>query len=340
MFALKKQGFSTRGFRRRTVTTWISIVTLFAGSLAHPAVHAQSDSFPSKPIRLIVPFPPGSGTDISARYFASKLGALIKQSVLVENQPGGNGFIAINNVLSAPPDGHVVFVGGTSAFTTNLVAFKSLPYDPIKDFAPVSMLMRTPSVIVVAKDSPISSLSDLVGRAQAAPGTLNSGTGAVSYQLAAAAFYERARITLSNIPFKGASEATTAAVSSVVDVAVVDVGSALSLIRGGKLRALAVSSEARISELPDVPTYVEAGYPGYTTFNWSGAAVSSKTPAAIVERLSRWFDEVASSPETRAAMKQFASEPVPGGAAEMKRQQMTEIERWRGIAAVAGVKPQ
>lgn len=335
-----EQALLTHKASRRTVVTWISVATMLTGIWAPAAAQAQSDSFPSKPIRLIVPFPPGSGTDISARYFASKLIALTKQPVVVENQPGGNGFIAINNVLSAPADGHVILVGGTSVFTTNLVTFKSLPYDPVKDFAPVSMLMRAPSVIVVAKDSPIGSLSALVERARAAPGTLNSGTGAVSYQLAAAAFYERARVNASNIPFKGASEAVTAAVSNVVDVAVVDVGSALPLIRGGKLRALAVSSETRIAELPDVPTYIESGYPGYTTFNWSGAVVSSKTPAAVVERLSRWFDEVASNPETRVALKQFASEPVPGGAAEMKRQQMAEIERWRGVAAVAGVKPQ
>lgn len=324
----------------RNLCTTAGCAVLAMAGMFPAAAQAQPSSFPSKPIRFIVPFPPGSGSDISARFFAAQISPLAKQTVVVENRPGGNGFIAVNAVLSAPADGHTVLIGATSLFTTNLVTFKTLPYDPIKDFAPVSMLMRAPSVAVVAMDSPIDTLETLVERAREEPGKINSGTGAASYQLAAAAFYQRAQVKLTNIPFKGASEAVAAAVSNVVDVAVVDIGSALPLIRGGKLRALAISSEARNADLPDVPTYVESGYPGYTTFNWSGAAVSSKTPPAIVAQLGKWFDEVASRAETRDALKQFLSEPVPGGPAEMKRQQISEIERWRGIAAFAGVQPQ
>ena len=301
---------------------------------------AEPAAFPNRPIRFVLPFPPGSGTDISARFFAGELSQRVKQPVIVENHPGGNGFIGANIVLRAPADGYTIFVGATSVFTTNVVVFKSMPFDPVKDFAPVSMMLRSPSVLVVAADAGPSSLKAFVDRAKASPGALNAGTGAVSYQLAAAAFFQRAGVRVNNIPYKGASEVVTAAASGVVDAAIVDIGSALPLVRGGKLRALAVSSDRRVPDLPEVPTYIESGYAGYTTFNWSGAAVPAATPPAIVARLSELFDEIASSPAARSAFEKISSEPVPGGAAEMRRQVASEIERWRGIAAVAGVVPQ
>jgi tripartite-type tricarboxylate transporter receptor subunit TctC len=325
--------FLPGGLRRRSL-----IATLPLGLAAGLPAFGQP-AFPNKPIKFIAAFPPGSGTDVSARYYADKLGQLARQQVVVENQPGGNGFIAVGNVLRAPPDGYTVFIGGASHFTTNVVMFKQLPYDPVTDLIPLGLLIAGAYVLAVPASSPFRTLKDFVDAAKAAPGTLNSGTGAVSYLLSVAAFSKLAGLKLNNVPYKGSADVSAALAGSVLDVGLVDPLSSVPLAKAGKLRILAVGGEQRMPEIPDVPTFIESGYP-YTALSWAAAALAAKTPMPIVNQYREWLGQIAATDETRAFFRRVSAEPGSGGGEGMRRQIATEIERWRSVAADAGVKPE
>ncbi|MDB5873313.1 MAG: transporter substrate-binding protein [Ramlibacter sp.] len=323
------------GIRRRSL-----IATLPLGLASFAAPSFGQAAFPTKPIKFIAAFPPGSGTDVSARYYADKLGQLAKQSVVVENQPGGNGFIAIGNVLRAPPDGYTVLIGGASHFTTNVVLFKQLPYDPVNDLIPLGLLIAGAFVLAVPATSPFRTLKDFVDKAKAAPGALNSGTGAPSYLLSLAAFYKMAGIRLNSVPYKGSADVSAALAGAFVDVGLVDPLSSIPLAKAGKLRILAAGGEQRMPEIPDVPTFIESGYPGFTALSWAAAALPAKTPQSIVNQYREWLGQITATDETRAFFRRVSAEPGSGGAEGMRRQIATEIERWRSVAADAGIKPE
>ncbi|WP_444813475.1 Bug family tripartite tricarboxylate transporter substrate binding protein [Variovorax gracilis] len=290
------------------------------------------------PIRFIVPFPPGSGTDTSARYFGRKLTELTGQPVVVDNKPGANGFIAVQAVRQAPADGTTVFVGSNSTLAVNVALFKNLPYNPQVDFAPLSMMMRAPTVVVVPQQSPYKTLADLIAAAKSQPGKLNHAGGSAGYQLMNEALNERAKVDIQNIPFKGATEALTAVASGTVDLAFADITASTELIKSGKVRALAVASDRRASVLPDVPHMGEAGLPGYGAYVWVGAMVSSKTPKPQAERLANLLAQIERMPETKAFYERIGAETMSGGAEEMRKFQAEEIERWKRIAVKAKVQ--
>ena len=240
------------------------LLSTFTLALLSSATLAFAQDFPNKPIKFIVPFPPGSGTDTSARYFGKKLGDLTGQPVVVENRPGANGFIAVRALLAAPADGYTVFVGSNSTLAVNVALFKKLPYDPQVDMSPLSMMMRAPTLVVVPVNSPYKTMLELVTAARAQPGKLNYASGSAGYQLMAESLNDNAKIETHNVPFKGASEALVAVVSGTVDMAFSDITAAYELVKGGKLRALAVASDRRAPALPLVPSMAEAGVPGFT----------------------------------------------------------------------------
>jgi len=219
---------------RRHIFHALTTAALLAASLGVTAVHAQSAApaaFPSKPLRFIVPFPPGSGTDTSARYFAKKLTEVTGQSVIVDNKPGANGFIAVRAVQSAPADGYTVFVGSNSTLAVNAALFKSLPYDPVADFAPLTMMMRAASLLIVPAQSEYKTVADLVAAAKAKPGQLNYGAGSAGYQLMAEAFNDATRIQAMHVPFKGASEVVSAVTAGTVQFAFAEMTSAQEMVK-------------------------------------------------------------------------------------------------------------
>ncbi len=299
---------------------------------------AQAQDFPNRPIRFVVPFPPGSGTDTSARYFGKKLTEMTGQPVVVENKPGANGFIAVKQVLAAPPDGYTVFVGSNSTLAVNVALFRSLPYNPQTDFAPLSMMMRAPTVLAVPPQSPFRTVSDLVAAAKAAPGKLNHAGGSAGYQLMNEALKERAGIETTNVPFKGASEALTAVASGTVDLAFADITASAELIKAGKIRALAVASDRRAAALPQVPHMGEAGLPGFSAYVWVGAMVSAKTPKAETDKLASLLAQIERLPETRTFYENLGAETMNGGAEEMRKFQAAEIEQWKRLAVKANVQ--
>lgn len=323
----------------------ISRHAIVAALLALPALvslpsTALAQSYPSKPIKFIVPFPPGSGTDTSARFFGKKLSELTGQPVVVDNRAGANGFIAVQAVLSAPADGYTVFVGSNSTLAVNTALFKSLPYDPVADFAPLTMMMRSPALLIVPGNAAQKALPDLIAAARAKPTQLNYGAGSAGYQLMAELFNDAAKVQTTHVPFKGANEAVTAVASGMVDLAFAEMTSAQEMVKGGRLRALAVASDKRTVALPDVPTASEAGLPGFTAYTWVAAMVSAKTPKAETEKLAELMSRIERMPETRAFYERIGAEVMQGGPQELRAFQAQEIQLWKRVAAQAKVELQ
>lgn len=301
---------------------------------------AAADDFPSRPIRFVVPFPPGSGTDTSARYFGRKLQELTGQPVVVENKPGANGFIAVKTVLTAPADGYTVFVGSNSTLAVNVALFKSLPYDPVVDLAPLTMMMRSPALLVVPAASDYKTLAELIAGAKAKPDALNYGAGSAGYQLMAELFNDAARVQTHHVPFKGAGEAVIAVVAGTVNMAFAEITSVQELAKAGKVHALAVAADKRVPAMPGVPTASESGLPGFTAYTWVGAMVSSKTPKAETDKLAALLTRIEKMPETREFYERIGAEVMQGGPEEMRSFQATEIQLWKRIAVKANVEQQ
>jgi tripartite-type tricarboxylate transporter receptor subunit TctC len=304
------------------------------------AALAQAQDFPNKPIRFIVPFGPGSGTDTSARYFGRKLQELTGQPVVVDNKPGANGFIAVKAVLAAPADGYTVFVGSNSTLAVNVALFKSLPYDPVADLTPLTMMMRSPALLIVPGNSAHKTLPELITAAKAQPDALNYGAGSAGYQLMAELFNDAAKVQTHHVPFKGAGDAVTAVAAGTVQLAFAEMTSAQELVKGGKLRALAVAADQRVPALASVPTAIEAGLPGFTAYTWVAAAVSAKTPKPIADKLSELLTKIEQLPETREFYEKIGAQVMHGGAEEMRAFQGQEIQLWKRIAVKAKVEQQ
>ena len=326
------------GFLHGATTTLAGSALLLATAWPAGQLHAQD--FPTKAIKFIVPFPPGSGTDTSARYFGKKLSELVGQPVVVENKPGANGFIAVQYVLSAPADGYTVFIGSNSTLAVNSALFKSLPYDPTSDLAPLSMMMRSPALLIVSGESRHKTLAALISSAKAEPGKLNYGAGSAGYQLMAELFNDAAGVQTHHVPYKGASEAVLAVASGSVDLAFAEMTSAQELVKAGKLHALAVAADKRVAIMSSVPTASEAGLAGFTAYTWVGAMVSAKTPKAETDKLARLMTQIENLPETREFYERIGAEVMKGGPDEMREFQASEIQLWKRIVTKAKVPQQ
>ncbi len=301
---------------------------------------AFAQTYPSKTIKFIVPFPPGSATDTSARYFAKKLSELTSQSVVIENKPGANSFIATQAVLSAPADGYTVFIGSNSSMAVNVALLKTMPYDPVKDFSALTMLTRAPNLLIVPESSPYMTVGDLVDKAKEGPGKLNFGYGSAGYQLMAELFNQTAGVQTTGISYKGASESVNAVLTRSIDFAFVEITSAIELVKSSKVRALALSSDKRSPLLPNVPTAMESGLKGYTAYVWVCAAVSAKTPKKETATLSALLTKIENMPETKEFYEKMGAEVMRGGTQEMESFQKAEIEQWRHVVELAKIEKQ
>ena len=322
---------------RRTLISDLASFALLGFATMTPAL---AQGFPNKPIKFVVPFPPGSATDTSARYFAKKLSEMTSQPVIIDNKAGGNSFIAVRAVLAAPADGYTVFIGSNSSLAVNAALFKSLPYDPIADFSPLTMMVRAPAVLIVPGTSSHTTLPELIAAAKAKPGALNYAHGSAGYQLMAELFNESANVRTYGVPFKSATDSVVAVASETVQLAFVEITSAQELVKSGKLRALAVASANRVSALPSVPTSAEAGLPGFSAYVWVAAMVSSKTPKAETEKLAALMTKIENLPETREFYERIGGEVMRGGPEEMRAFQNAEIDLWKRIAVKAKIEQQ
>lgn len=321
--------------RRTTLATLAGAALLALGGAFTPG--AQAQDFPSKTIKFVVPFGPGSGTDTSARYFARKLQDLTGQAVAVENKPGANGFLAVRQVLAAPADGYTIFIGSNSTLAVNAALFKQLPYDPVADFAPLTMMMRSPAMLAVMPGASYQDLKGLLAYAKANPGKMNFGAGSAGYQLMGELLNDAAQIQTVHVPFKGAGETMTAVAAGTVDYAFAEVTAVQELAKGGRVKVFAVAADKRVGTSPDVPTFAEAGLPGFEAYTWVGAMVSAKTPVAETAKLAELFTTISKMDETREFYERLGATPMTGGPEQMREFQKNEIALWKRIVQQAKV---
>lgn len=306
-----------------------------AAQFAFPSVRASA--YPDRPVKIIVSLPPGSGADTTARFLAGHLRNHFGQPFVVENRPGANSFIAAKAVADAAPDGLTLFVASNTPMVTNAAAFKQLPYDPVKDFTAVAGIGRFPMIIVVPTASPYRSLDQLVGAMKASPSKLNFASGTISYQIAMAQFHELSRTTSVSVPYKGTGPAITDLVAGVCDFSIAEVSSVLPLIRGGKLRALAVAAGSRHRDLADVPTATELGHQGYEAYAWTAAFFPAKVPATTVERVSAAVRTILQSEQGAAFMQNLGGTVFDATPQQLAAFQISEIQATRRTVKSANI---
>jgi tripartite-type tricarboxylate transporter receptor subunit TctC len=319
----------------------MKLVRMLAVSLASAfalAVHAQP--YPSKPIKVVVPFTPGSATDIIARALGERLGASLGQPIVVENRPGAGGTIGAALVAQAPADGYTLLVQ-SSGHTVNPHIYASLGYDTLKDFASVTPLVTLPNVLIVSPTKGYKTVGDLVAAAKARPGALNyasAGTGSATH-MNSEKFRAAAGINAVHVPMKGTPEAITETIAGRVDWFFAPLVSAGPMIKDGKAQALAVGTSRRAANLPDVPTTVEAGVPNSDYTFWIGLFAPSKTPREIVERLHDEIVKVMGSPEMKERLATLGAEAWTMGSTQFDDYVKHELASNASIVGAAGIKP-
>jgi tripartite-type tricarboxylate transporter receptor subunit TctC len=315
---------------------------VFASTLAASAALAQSGEWPDRPLRLIVPFPAGSSTDIISRILANKLGPRLGQQIIIDNRAGASGNIGADTLAKAAPDGYTIGIATASTHAVAASLSAKLPYDPIKDFAPVGMIGSQPYVLVVYPGLPARDVKELIALAKAKPGTLNYGSAGIASlaHLATALFATMAGVTMTHVPYKASAQSVTDMITGRLDMQFATIAPSLPHIRSGQLRALAISGRTRVAALPEVPTVAEAVLPGYEAVLWVSFVMPAGTPAAIVARLNREVTDVLKSAETADALVAQGIEPEPGPPEAVTQRIRSDIEKWRGVVAKAGINAQ
>ncbi|MBT9462900.1 tripartite tricarboxylate transporter substrate binding protein [Hydrogenophaga sp.] len=325
-----------RNLNRRTLLG----VALSLAALAAGPVHAQA-AFPSKTLRIVVPFAAGGVGDLTARIVAQKLSELLAQSVVIDNRPGAGGVVAADTVARSEPDGHTMFLmSNGTAVTAGL--FKSLPFDTVKDFTPVSTLGYFDIVVVVPSDSPFKNLGELVAHAKANPGKLNVGSINIgsTQNLAAELFKSTADINVQVVPFNGSPALIGAIRGKQVDVAVEILAPVLTQIKSGAVRALAVTGEKRSIVLPEVPTAVESGVKDFVASSWNALAVPSKTPRPVVDRLQREIATALADPAVREKLRGLNIDARSSTPEQTAALLASDIRRWGAVIDRAGIPKQ
>ena len=312
---------------------------LTAAGWAAP-VSAPAQSYPERTIRMIVPFPPGGPVDVTARIVTQQLAPIIGQPVVVENRPGASGAIGGKAVATADPDGYTLLCGNISSLVVTPVANNFRDYDPGKAFAPVAKLSQNYQVLVVDPSFPARTVQELVAYARANPGKLNYGSpgpGNASH-LAAELFKQKTGTDIVHVPYKGAFDAMTGVMGGQVQMFFGDIAGTLPLVREGRLRALAWSSDVRNPELPDLPTMIESGVPDYVVLTFIGVVAPAATPAAIVSKLNGAINESLKSPEVAAAFAKLSAEVHPASAQDFGAFLARELRKWDEVVRLSGLK--
>jgi tripartite-type tricarboxylate transporter receptor subunit TctC len=273
------------------------------------AFAAFAQDWPSRPIRVIVPFAPGGATDVPARLLAPKLQEALGQPIVVENRTGAGGIIGIQAAASSPPDGYTLLVATNAELVMHPYIYAKLPYDPVKDLAPVSIMVESPLVLLTAASSPYNNVADFIAAAKAKPGTVTystAGTGSTSHVLTEM-MAQQLGISLVHVPYKGGAPASAAIASGEVNIGLLNLGSAIGLIRSGRTKALAITSPSRHADFPALPTIAESGAPGFSDGIWIAMAAPAGVPRAIIDRLSAEIEKALQAPDVRARLAQLGA---------------------------------
>jgi tripartite-type tricarboxylate transporter receptor subunit TctC len=308
------------------------------GALALPHVARAQGSWPDRAIRFVVPFPPGGNTDavgrIAAQYIQEKLG----RSVVIENRGGAGGIVGSDVVAKSAPDGYTFLVGSIGSITIS-PAIEKMPYDPLKDLAPVSILNTNPLILIGRKDLGMSTVQQLVAHAKAKPESLTYGSSGIGglMHVSALLFESRSGTRLTHVPYRGGAPAVTALLAGEVDLVFANMSDALPHLAAGNLIPLGVTTATRSAELPNVPTITEGGIPDYSTESWNGLLAPAGTPAPIVNRMSSICAEMARDPQVRSRMANFGSVAVSSTPEEYARMLRDETEQWATTLKAAGL---
>jgi tripartite-type tricarboxylate transporter receptor subunit TctC len=300
-------------------------------ALAQPA-------WPTKPIRLVVGYSPGGGNDLIARIVAAKLQDKLGQPVVVDNKPGAQSIVAAEIVAKAAPDGHTLLIAPSGPMTINPAVFSKLPYDPARDFLPISLLAEFPLLLAVGAEQPVKSVKELIEFARANPKLANYASSATPFQLAAELFNQRTGSSFQHIPYRGSGDAVQAVVAGQVLMTIADSGPMAGPMKGDKLRALAITTAKRPPAFPDVPTFAEQGIADMEIELWTGVVAPAGTPAEIVERLQDAIEDTVEMPAVRSALEAINVDPRSTNAAEFRDTIARDTARWKAVAAKANIK--
>lgn len=316
---------------------WLAALAV-AAIVPHPAF---AQAYPTRPVRIVVPFAAGSATDIIARIVAEDLRATFNQPFVVENKPGASAQIGAEAVAKAPPDGYTLFVTTNTSHSANPFLFKKLPYDPIKDFTPIANIMRIPVVIVVGPKVPVNSLNELVAYAKANPGKVSFGYGNSIGQVVGASFAKRTGIDVITVPYKSTPQAITDVLGGQISYSVADFASGQAFIKEGRLKALAVSSAKRSSIMPDLPAMAETkGLEGFDLIAWVGMLGPAGMSKDIVDKLNAAVRKALAKPEVKEKIASFAAEEAPGSAEELAAFLKDQLASWGNSVKEAGIQPE
>jgi tripartite-type tricarboxylate transporter receptor subunit TctC len=303
------------------------------------APHAVAQSYPTKPITIVVPYPPGGPTDIVARLVGQKLSERVGQQVIIDNRPGAGGNVGAALVARAAPDGYTLLLG-TTAHAINPSVFTTLNYNFVKDFSPVILLTSLPLVVVTNAALPVKNIQELIALAKSKPNQLayaSSGNGQ-STHLAAELFKTMAGVSMTHVPYKGSAPALTDLAGGQVSVMFDTMLSAMPQVKGGRLNALAVTTATRSGAAPNLPTVAESGVPGYEAVAWSGLLAPAHTPVDVVTKLNTEINAILNQPDVRKRLLNDGADPVGGSAEQFSSHVVKEVQKWASVAKASGAK--
>ncbi|SPA54674.1 tripartite tricarboxylate transporter substrate binding protein [Cupriavidus taiwanensis] len=323
----------------KPITARLLSLALLGLGISPNASHAAPAAYPDRPIRLVVPYPAGGAADTVARTLAAPLGAKLGQTIVVDNRPGASGVIGAGAVAKAAPDGYTLLLDAT-AHSVNPSLQARLPYDTVKDFAPISLVVLVPNLLVVPPDSPFKSPKDIVNAAKAKPGKLtyaSAGPGTAQH-LAAELFGQQSGLNLLHVPYKGGAPALSDLMGGQVDMMFSNMAASYPLVAGKKLKVLATTGTKRSAALPDTPTIAESGLPGYQVYEWNGLFAPAGTPQAIVDRLSALTREVLNSPEVSQRLAAIGAEPAGSRPEDFRKFVEGETAKWAKVIKQGSIR--
>jgi len=318
---------------------WRGAVAVAAAGLAGTVL---AQGYPAKTIRIVVAYPMGGGAEFTARPIAQKLTERWGQPVFVESRSGGSAMIGTDYVAKSPPDGYTMLLSASSEVSMNVVLFKKMPYDPVRDLQPVTLVGTTPPILLAHPSMPVKSVKELVALARARPGALNYasiGTGSPQH-FAGELMKTTFRIDMAHVPYKGAAPALIDMIGGHVPIGLVAPTVAVPHVKSGRLRALAVTSAQRSASMPEIPTVAEQGAPGFDIVQWYGVWLPAKTPKDVLDKLNGEIVRIVQSPEYRQRQQEVATDIIGTSPEALGSFQKSEIEKYRKIAAAAGINPE
>lgn len=316
--------------------TWLVALALAAEALLPAGASAQA--YPTKPIRLIVPFPPGGGTDLVSRTMQPALQARLGQQIVLDNRGGAQGIVGTQIAATAAPDGYTLVIAEIGATAVATALTPNLQFDVVRDFSPITELITQPYIMSIHPSVPAKNLADFVKLAQSKPGQLNFGSGNVTAHVMQEVFFHTANISLTHIPYRGSGPSVAALIQNEVQTIFSGPGAALPQIKAGKIRGIAVTTLKRSRELPDIPTIDESGYKGFEISGWYGIMAPAKTPKAIIDRLNADIVAVLTTGETPKLLMARGYDPAPTTPEAFAKYLRSEVSRWSKAVKEAGIK--